>query len=87
MIQGRKWKMRDDGRGDLVFRIEGGKAVVEHKQSGIVLKRYTSGNIEALSHQLAQDYVVSDLSHALYVGKELGRLQMCLKHGLPYDGG
>jgi len=85
IVQSRKWKMRDDGRGEAVFSINDGKAVVEHRMGGMVLKRYESANIEALGHQLAQDHIVSDLNHALYVGRQLGKLQICLKNGLPYE--
>lgn len=85
IINGRKWQLRNDGRGEIVFSINDGKAVVEHKMSGILLKRYESANVEALGHQLAQDMVVSDLNHALYVGKLLGKIQMCLKHGLSFE--
>lgn len=82
---GRKWKLRDDSRGELMFSINDGQVVVEHKMSGLTLKRYESSNIEALAHRLAQDYVISDLNHALYVGRQLGKLQLCLKHGLEYE--
>lgn len=85
IVNSRKWKLRNDNRGDVVFSINDGKAVVEHKMSGVLLKRYESANIEALSHQLAQDYIVSDLNHALYVGRQLGKLQLCLKNNLPYE--
>lgn len=89
IVQARKWKLRDDGRGEIVFSIteQDGirKALVEHRLSGLVLKRYESANIEALSHHLAQDYIVSDIGHALYVGRQLGKLQMCLRNNLPYD--
>lgn len=85
IIQDRKWRMRDDGRGEVVFSLDGKKIVVEHRMGGLVLKRYESENVEALGHQLAQDYLVSDLNHALYVGRQLGKLQLCLKNNLPYD--
>lgn len=85
ITKARKWKLRDDGRGEVVFSLNGGKALVEHRSGGLVLKRYESANIEALSHQLAQDGLVSDLNHAFYVGRQLGKLQLCLKHGLPYE--
>lgn len=91
IVKARKWRLRDDGRGEVTFSIsepaDGGprKAVVEHRMGGMVLHRYESANIEALGHHLAQDHLVSDLNHALYVGRQLGKLQMCLKLGLPYD--
>lgn len=85
VIGTRKWKLRDDGRGEVVFSIDDGKAVVEHRSGGLVLKRYEGANIEALSHKLAQDLVISDLNHALYVGRQLGKIQMALKHGIPYE--
>lgn len=85
VIGTRKWKMRDDGRGDVVFSIEDGKIIAEHKFKGLLIGRYAGTNVESISHQLSQDHVVSDLGHALYVGRQLGKLQMCLKHGLPYE--
>lgn len=89
IVRARKWKLRDDGRGEVVFSIsdrDGVKrAVVEHRQGGMVLKRYESANIEALGHQLAQDYIASDTNHLLYIGRMLGKLQMCLKHGLDFE--
>jgi hypothetical protein len=53
--------------------------------SGILLKRYESANIEALGHQLAQDMVVSDLNHMMYIGGQLMKIKMCLKHGFKYE--
>lgn len=85
IVKSRKWKMRDDGRGEVVFDLKDGKAIVEHKMSGVLIKRYESSNIEALGHHLAQDMLVSDLNHMLYVGRQLGKLQMCIKHGLAYE--
>lgn len=85
IVQSRKWRLRDDGRGEVVFDLKDGKAIVEHKMSGVVIKRYETANIEALGHHLAQDMLVSDLNHMIYIGRQLGRLQMCLKHGLKYE--
>lgn len=85
IVAGRKWKLKNDGRGDLVFALVGNKIVVEHKLNGLVIGRYEGSNAEAVAHKLANDYVVSDLNHSLYIGRQLGKLQMCLKHGLPYD--
>lgn len=81
----RKWTMRDDGRGELTFSVDGKKALVEHRLGGLVLKRYEGSNFEALAHRLSQDLVVSDLSHAIYLGRQLGKLEMCLKNGLEYE--
>lgn len=89
IVAARKWKMRDDGRGEVVFSIDGTegnkKVVAEHRMGGLVLKRYEGSNVEALGHQMAQDYLISDLNHALYIGRQLGKLQMCLKHGVAYE--
>lgn len=85
LVAGRTWHLRDDGRGQLTFSIEKGKIVVEHKLDGLPLKRYEGKRADILAHQLALDAVVGDLGHALYVGKELGKLQMCLKYGLKYE--
>jgi thymidylate synthase len=85
IISSRKWRMRDDGRGQLTFSLDKGKIVVEHKLDGLLLRRYTGTRAEPLAHQLALDAVVSDLGHALYIGRQLGKLEECLKYGLKYE--
>ena len=84
VIGGRKWSMRDDNRGQLTFSIVDDKIVVEHKLNGMLLKRYEGKRAEIISHQLALDCVISDLGHSLYVGRQLGKLEMCIKHGIEY---
>lgn len=85
IIAGRRWRMRNDDRGELMFSLHDGQIVVEHRCRGVLLKRYAHQNAEIISHQLALDHVVSDLGHALYVGRQLGKLQMCLSNDLVYE--
>lgn len=85
IVRGRKWKMRDDSHGDVVFSINEGKILVEHKLNGMTIGKYEGYNAETIGHKLAQDNVVQDLSHALYIGRQLGKLQLCIKLGLEYD--
>lgn len=90
LVRGRKWQMRDDQRGDVVFKLERaigdhGMIVVEHRVDGLTVDTYRGQNAEVLAHKLQVAGVVSDVGHAMYVGRQLGLLQAAIKHKVPYE--
>jgi len=38
-----------------------------------------------LQHQLARDLALSDLNHALYLGRQLERAEECLRTGREFE--
>lgn len=47
--------------------------------SGRTLGEYRAKNAERLQHEIARDLVISDIGHALYVGRQLAIAEACLK--------
>jgi thymidylate synthase len=53
--------------------------VVQHSYEGMALCEYRDRSAEALEKQIARDYAVSEISHALYLGREIARAEYKLK--------
>ncbi|MBF0165589.1 MAG: hypothetical protein HQM01_13995, partial [Magnetococcales bacterium] len=72
-----------DPHGDFVISVDPdvGEIVVEHRFEGQRLHRYTGTSAEALERQLVRDCALSEIGHALYLGRELGRAEASLKKG------
>jgi len=58
--------------------------VVEHRHDGLTLKEYRGTTAECIEYALVKDCAISDVPHAIYVGRELARLEQRLKNGKQY---
>ena len=76
--------LRLDPQGE--FRVtsddEAQEIVVQHLYKGQLLKEYRAQKAEDLEHRLACDLALSEISHALYLGREIARTEMRLKRFL-----
>ncbi|MBF0417281.1 MAG: hypothetical protein HQL86_03425 [Magnetococcales bacterium] len=92
-FRNREWDagdgFRQDPHGDFVISVdhEVGEIVVEHRFEGQRLHRYRGASAEVLERQLVRDCALSDIGHALYLGRELGRAEVSLKKGRRGKGG
>jgi thymidylate synthase len=77
----RKWKMHLDPMGYFRVTIDGDELLVEHRAEDVTLKEYRGRTALALQHQIARDAAVSDLNHAMYLGRQLAKAEMALKEG------
>ena len=70
-----------DPHGDFLISVdeEKMKIIAEHRFEGQHLKTYVSHCAETLEQMIASDVAVSDVSHALYLGREIGRAEARLK--------
>ncbi|HIJ83063.1 MAG: hypothetical protein HW380_576 [Magnetococcales bacterium] len=70
-----------DPHGDFLISVDEEKKmiVVDHRFEGQHLHRYAGHSAEELERQLVTDRAVSDVAHALYLGRELGRAETRLK--------
>jgi thymidylate synthase len=67
---------------------EAGEIVVQHlSNEGFLLHEYRSAKAERIQHELARDCAISDINHALYVGRQLAKAENCLKAGEPFEEG
>jgi len=68
------------------FRVslDGEEIFVEHRFGDVTLKEYRGRNAVNLQHQIARDRALSDINHALYLGRQLARAEFCLKEGVEF---
>lgn len=78
-------ELRFDPHGNFTVTVdhEAGELVVEHSFEGMRLAEYRGRTAEAIEDQLARDVALSDISHALYLGREIARKEMELKRARP----
>lgn len=76
---------RHDPRGDLFIKLVDGCIVLTHQSpSGLPLNTYKFKNVLEAMESLTRDLVISDVNHAVYIGMELSKVEMALKHKLTY---
>jgi thymidylate synthase len=67
---------------------DAGQIIVQHlSDEGFLLHEYRSAKAERIQHELARDCAISDINHALYLGRQLAKAETCLKTGEPYEEG
>ena len=81
VVKKRKHRMRRDPHGEFQVGIEDDMIVIRHLSGGIVLNEYYGADAERIQHALARDCAISDINHAIYVGRQLSRAEHCLKSG------
>lgn len=65
---------------------EAGEIVACHmSQDGTMLKEYRGRKAERIQHEIARDCAISDINHALYVGRQLALAEECLKTGRAFE--
>lgn len=71
---------RYDPNGNIMVTIDrsAGDIIVQHSYDGVVLNAYRGKTAEALERLIARDCVISEISHALYVGRELAKAEQLL---------
>jgi thymidylate synthase len=77
----RKWKMHLDPMGYFRVTLDGKEILVEHRFEDVTLKEYRGRTAVSLQHQIARDVAVSDINHAIYLGRQLAKAEMALKDG------
>ena len=77
----RQWKMHLDPMGYFRVTIAGNEILVEHRTEDVTLKEYRGRTAAALQHQIARDVAISDINHAMYLGRQLAKAEMALKEG------
>lgn len=81
VVEKRTWKMHLDPQGYFRVTLDGDEILAEHRFEDVTLKEYRGRTAVAIQHQIARDLAVSDLNHALYLGRQLAKAEMALKEG------
>jgi len=70
-----------DPRGNFSIEVDNGKIVIEHlTPSGELLRRIEGASVKKAKTFLVKNNSVSSLEHALYLGGELKKAELALKH-------
>ena len=75
---------RPDPHGHFEIAIEDGTIVATQRSEGAVINRFEGPSAQVLEHHIARAAAVSEVTHALYLGRELTRAEECLKSGQRY---
>jgi thymidylate synthase len=76
-----KWGPRMDPNGAFTttFDRSSWELIVEHSFDGMKIHEYRGKSAEEIERQLARDVAISEISHALYVGREIARKEFEMK--------
>ncbi len=85
MVSHRGFTIREDPCGYFRLSLDEGEILVEHRHGDVTLKEYRGKKAVQLQHQLARDLALSDLNHALYLGRQLARAEECLRTGREFE--
>ncbi len=77
----RTFRYREDPMGYFRISLDENAIVVEHRYGDVTLKTYRHKKARRIQYEIARDGAVSDLNHALYLGRQLARAEWCLRHG------
>jgi thymidylate synthase len=84
IIGKRRFKVRLDAMGYFRITIDDNEILVEHRHEDTTLKEYRGKKAERLQHEIARDVALSDINHAIYLGRQLARAEAALKAGLEF---
>jgi thymidylate synthase len=81
IIGKRPFKVNLDPMGYFRITLDGKDILVEHRFEDVTLREYRGKNAVSLQHQIARDVAVSDINHAIYLGRQLAKAEMARKDG------
>lgn len=82
MVAGEKgFQLNFDPHGNFRITVEDGEIVVRHLFGDMVINEYRGKKAERLQHELNRDCAISDVNHAMYIGRQLARAEICLARG------
>lgn len=81
VIGQRPFKVRLDPMGYFRITLDGQEILVEHRFEDVTLKEYRGKKAVRLQHEIARDVALSDINHAIYLGRQLAKAEMALKEG------
>jgi thymidylate synthase len=81
VIGKRPFTVRLDPMGYFRITLDGKDILVEHRFADVTLKEYRGRRAERLQHEIARDLALSDINHAIYLGRQLARAELALQEG------
>jgi thymidylate synthase len=81
VIGKRPFKVRLDPMGYFRVTVDEGEIIVEHRFEDVTFKEYRGRTAVSVQHQIARDVALSDINHAIYLGRQLAKAELALKDG------
>jgi|LSQX01.3.fsa_nt_gb thymidylate synthase len=88
VAKSKSFSVNMDPNGQFMFSVDhdAGEIIAQHiSNEGFLLHEYRSAKAERIQHEIARDCAVSDINHALYLGRQLAKAEICLKTGETYE--
>jgi thymidylate synthase len=83
----RRFSMNQDPQGEIAITVDRDRKqiVLQHSsKDGLLIKEYRNRKAEKIQHELYRDMALSDLNHAMYVGRQLAKAEAALKKGVKF---
>ncbi len=77
----RNLEFEADPNGQFRVSIEEDSIVVRHIYDGENIGEYSSKKAERIQYELKRDHAISDIAHAIYIGRQLEKAERCLVAG------
>ena len=72
---------REDPNGHFEITLDEGLIKLAQRFQGMIVNRFEGKTGQAIEHELGKARAISEISHAMYVGRELARAERCLRTG------
>jgi thymidylate synthase len=76
--------IRQDPNGYFRITTDGSEIVVQHCYGADTIGEYRGRKPVKIQHILYRDCAISDIGHALYIGRQLEKAYHCIQEGIPY---
>ncbi|MBF0592700.1 MAG: hypothetical protein HQL02_11495 [Nitrospirae bacterium] len=76
-----------DPHGQFIIDVEDGFIVATHIYEGNVIARYKSKKAERIQYEIKRDHAISDIAHAIYIGRQLEQAEQRIRKGKREEGG
>ena len=81
---GRTHMIRQDPNGHFLIATEGNEIVVKHHHGSEEIGEYRSEKPVKIQHMMSEDCAISDINHAIYIGRQLEKAYHCIQESISY---
>lgn len=74
-------RIREDPNGYFLISTDQDAIIVQHYHAGNKLGEYRSSKPQKIQHMLNRDAAISDINHAIYIGRQLEKARQCIESG------
>ena len=74
-------EFESDPNGQFRITVEQDQIAAHHIYGGEVIHEYRSTKAERIQYEIKRDHAISDIAHAIFIGRELAKAERCLQTG------